>query len=80
MLTLSAKMPNVTTREQYVCNCQIVIVNFGDITCNEMYMDWPISALYNLLKMPCNHNLKANRTKLVSYIHFVLQNCHFPTD
>ena len=32
-------------------------------------MGWPISVLYNfLLKTPCNHNLKANRTKLARNI------------
>ena len=54
------------------CKSQIVIVNFRDKSCNEMQMDWPIS-----IKMPCNHNLKENRTKLVSYI---LLNDHYSID
>ena len=44
-------------------------------------MDWPISALYmyNLLKMPCNHNLRANRTKLASCIFYFTTEWYFST-
>ena len=35
-------------------------------------MDWPISALYNLSKMPCNHYLKANRTNWLAIYYKIV--------
>ena len=35
--------------------------------------------MYNLLKMLCNHNLRANRTKLASYILYFTTDWYFST-
>ena len=53
-------MPNITTRKQSVVQLSNCNGQLQDETCNEVKLDWPICALYNLLEMHCNQQTDQN--------------------